>query len=101
MAETKVSRDEAKEAWDQVGKAMQRATELYLEELDLYLGWTRDVRHEVLAETLAMTQRLSQIGEAQLSFMKRLQRSVPFFGVIPPNREGARTMAGEGRPGAA
>lgn len=39
MKETKGDQDEMNQGWDQVTKAVNQATELYLKEFETYLGW--------------------------------------------------------------
>jgi len=71
------------EAWDEVGKAMNDATELYLKELETYLEWVQNVRKEFFEQAVATTQELSRIGESQWAFLNRMQKSYSVFGGIP------------------
>jgi hypothetical protein len=82
MSENKGSRNEVNEAWDQVGKTMNEATELYLKELGMYLGRVQDAQKEMLEQTMAASQQLSKIGEAQFTFLTQLQKNFPFFGMV-------------------
>ena len=83
MSENKGSRNEVSEAWDQVGKAVNEATELYLKELGTYLGRVQDAQKEMLEQTIAASQQLSKIGEAQFTFLTQMQKNFPFFGTTP------------------
>jgi hypothetical protein len=75
------------DAWNRVGEAMGRATELYLKELTAYLDWARNVQREVLNQSLSTTQELSRLGEKQLAFAARLRESLPYPGSIPTGTE--------------
>jgi len=103
MNENKGDQGAMNEAWDQVGKAMNQATELYLKELQAYLDWVQNVRKEVFEQTLATSQQLTRMGEAQYAFLAQMQRSVPLFGWIPKETEPSSTARGtnEKRPGRA
>lgn len=103
MNENKGDQNAMNEAWDQVGKAVNQATELYLKELQAYLDWVQNVRKEMFEQTLATSQQLSRMGEAQYAFLAQMQRNVPLFGWIPKETEGTNTRpgAGEKRPGRA
>jgi hypothetical protein len=83
MKENKGEAKQTNEGWDQVTKAVNQATELYLKEFETYLGWVQNVRKEMLEQTFATTQRLSEMGEAQLAFFARMQKDFPLFGSIP------------------
>jgi hypothetical protein len=83
MKENKGDEGEMSEGWDQVAKAVNQATELYLKELETYLGWFQNVRKEMLEQTFATTQRLSEMGEAQFAFLARMQKNFPLFGGMP------------------
>jgi hypothetical protein len=80
MSENKASRNEMTEAWDQVGKAVNEATEVYLKELGAYLGWVQNVRKEMLEQTITASQQLSKIGEAQFTFLTQIQKNLPYWG---------------------
>jgi hypothetical protein len=80
MSENKANRNEVYDAWDQVGKAVNEATELYLKELGTYLGWVQNAQKEMLEQTVAASQQLTKIGEAQYAFFTQLQKSFPLFG---------------------
>ena len=79
------------EAWRNVGQAVNRAAELYLNELTLYLDWARDLEREILEQSLWTTQRLSRLEEKQLAFLVRLRESVPAVGTMP---KGTETVVG-------
>jgi len=83
MEENKGDKNAMNEAWDQVGKAVNEATELYLKELETYLEWVQNVRKEAFDQAVATTQELSRIGESQWAFLNRMQRSFSLFGGIP------------------
>jgi hypothetical protein len=83
MSESKGERNEMYDAWDQVGKAMNEATELYLKEFGVYLGWVQNAQKEVLEQTIATGQQLAKIGEAQYAFLAQLQKSYPLFRAAP------------------
>jgi hypothetical protein len=100
MNENKGDRNEVSEAWDQVGKAVNEATELYLKELGMYLGWVQNAQKEMLEQTIAASQQLSRIGEAQFAFLARMQKNFPLFGAVPKWTEPAGGAA-EKRPGRA
>ncbi|MDE1821360.1 MAG: hypothetical protein KGJ23_13245 [Euryarchaeota archaeon] len=78
-------------AWNQVGDAVNKATELYLRELTAYLTWARDVQKEVLEQSLSTSQELSRLGERQLAFLARLRDNTPVLGAVP---KGTETIAG-------
>jgi len=75
---------EMNEAWDQVGKSVNEATELYYKELEAYTAWAQNVRREIIDQTFAMSRQLSRMGEAQLAFFARMPRNLPLFGMVPP-----------------
>jgi hypothetical protein len=79
MSENKGNRSEAYDAWNQVGKAVNEATELYLKELGTYMGWVQNAQKEMLEQTIAAGQQLTKIGEAQYAFFAQLQKSFPLF----------------------
>jgi len=83
MNENKGDRNEVNEAWDQVGKAVNQATELYLKQLGAYLGWAQNARKELLEQTIVATEQLSRIGEAQFALLARMQRNFPLFSAVP------------------
>jgi hypothetical protein len=87
MNENKADKGDVNETWDRVGKAVNEATDLYLKEVEAYLGWLQTARREMLEQTLAASQQLSRIGEAQFAFLGRMQRSFPFFGFVPTGTE--------------
>jgi len=103
MKETKGDQDEMNQGWDQVTKAVNQATELYLKEFETYLGWVQNVRKEMLEQTLATTQRISEMGEAQFAFLARMQKHFPLFSGMPKWTEmmGNVGEAAEKRPGRA
>jgi len=78
-------------AWTEVGAAVNRATELYVEELSAYLNWARDYQRELLEQSALTTQAISRFGEKQLAFVARIRESVPAFGIVP---KGTETVAG-------
>jgi len=83
MKEIKTERNEMNEAWDQVGKAMNDATELYMKQLGDYLGWMQNVRKEMLEHTFATNRQLWRMGEAQLAFYARMRPNFPFLAAMP------------------
>lgn len=89
------------EAWNEVGKAVNEATELYLKELGVYLGWVQNTQKEMLEQTIAATQQLSRIGEAQFAFLTQLQKNFPFlsgaFPWAPASTTGGTTEKRSGR----
>jgi hypothetical protein len=87
MYENKGDLNAMNEAWDQIGKAVNQATELYLKELEVYLDWVQNVRKEMFEQTLATGQQLSKIGEAQYAFLAQMQRNLPLFGWMPKMTE--------------
>jgi len=84
MNENKADRNEMYEAWDQVGKSVNEATELYVKELETYMAWAQNVRREVLDQTYAMGRQFTRMGEAQFAFLARMPRNFPLFGMVPP-----------------
>ena len=102
MNEKKGDENVMNEAWNNVGKVVNQATELYLKELEAYLDWMKNFRHDLLEQTLATGQQLSRIGEEQYAYFTKLQRDVPLWGWIPKWTEPANTpTATEKRPGRA
>jgi len=99
MNENKEVRNDMNEAWDQVGKAVNDATELYLKELETYMTWATNVRREVLDQTIAMGRQMSRMGEAQFAFLARMPRTTSLFGVVPPWTSSDTAAATEKRPG--
>lgn len=83
MNENKSDKNEASEAWDQVSKAMNEATKLYLQELETYLEWAGSVRRTMLEQAMTAREQFARMGETQLAFLTRLQQSIPSFGMIP------------------
>ena len=79
------------DAWTRVGEAVNRATDLYLEELTAYLDWAHDLQHEFLEQSLVTTQRFSRLGEKQLAFFARMRENLPTPGTVP---KGKKTVVG-------
>lgn len=83
MKENKAEQTTMNEAWDQMGKAMNQATEMYFKELGNYLETFGTFRREMMEQMLATSKQLSELGESQFAFLTNLQKNVPSFGVIP------------------
>lgn len=98
MYENKGDQNAVNEAWEQVGKAVNQATELYLKELEVYLDWVQNVRKEVLEQTLATGEQLSRMGEAQYAFLAQMQRNLPLFGWGPKWTEPSSAAKGATAP---
>jgi hypothetical protein len=94
MKENKADRKEMGEAWERMEKAVNRATELYLEEFETYLGWVGNVQREMLEQALATSKQLSEIGGAQFAFLTRMRKELPAFGAIPAWTEVFRAATG-------
>jgi hypothetical protein len=94
MNENKADISAMNEAWDQVGKAVNQATELYLKELEAYLDWAQTVRKEMLEQTLITGQQLARMGEAQYAYFTQMQKNLPLFGWIPKWTEPSSTPSG-------
>lgn len=102
MNENKGERSAVNEAWDQVGKAVNQATELYLKQLGAYLGWVQNAQKEMLEQTITASQQLSRMGEAQFAFFARMQKDFPLFAGYPKTTETMGTGGTtEKRPGRA
>lgn len=103
MNENKGDQNAMNETWDQVGKAVNQATELYLQDLEAYLDWVQNVRKEMLEQTLATGQQLSRIGEARSAFLAQMQRNLPLFSWFSKWAEPTSPTRGttEQRPGRA
>jgi hypothetical protein len=103
MNENKGDQNAMNEAWEKVGSAVNQATDLYLKELEAYLDWVRNVRKDVLEQTLATGRQLSRMGEAQYAFLAQMQQNLPLFGWIPrwTNSSSTSSGAAEKRPGRA
>jgi hypothetical protein len=82
MNGNKTDQNAMNEAWDQVGKMVNEATELYLKELRTYLDWGQAARKGFLEQTLTAAQQLSRIGEAQYSFLTKMQEDMPDYGKL-------------------
>jgi hypothetical protein len=80
MNANKGDQDATNEAWDQVEKVVNGATELYLQELRTYLDWAQSARKGMLEQTLTAGQQLSRIGEAQYAFLAKMQEDLPLYG---------------------
>ncbi len=80
MNDEKAYQNDVREAWEKVGKAVNSVTELYLKEVDDYLGRIVNVRHEVLEQALAASRELSRMGETQFAFLMQMRKNFPLFG---------------------
>jgi hypothetical protein len=83
MEENKGEKNPMGEAWDEVGKAVNEATEIYVKELGTYLDWVQNVRKEFFEQAVSTAQELSRIGENQWAFWNRMQKSLSVYGGIP------------------
>ncbi len=94
MNGNKADQNAMNEAWDQVGKVVNQATELYLKEVETYLDWAQSVRKEMLEQTIAASQQMSKIGETQYAFMAQMQQNLPLFGRLMKWPESVTTPSG-------
>ena len=103
MNENKGDTNPMNEAWNEVGKAVNQASELYLKELAAYLGWVQNAQHEMFEQAITATQQFSKMGEAQYEFLAKMQRNLPLFGWIPREAAPSSSPTGttEKRPGRA
>jgi len=98
MKQNKAERKEMGETWEKMEKAVNQATELYLKELETYLGWVGTVQREMLEQALSTSKQLSEIGEAQFAFLSRMRKDLPTFGAIPAWADLFRTTTGATEP---
>ncbi len=81
-------------AWKEVGEAVSKASDLYLQELEAYLDWTKNVQKDLLEYYWFGLRQVTRAGEEQVALFQRLGATLPNWWKVPTGTETISGMVG-------